>query len=66
MSGAHTDAATSGKRTVFISFTIPHPQVLKVQSERIERIARGRQDVLAPVEHVGFHGIRYLAEVGMP
>ena len=39
---------------------------LEVQSERIERIARGRQDVLASVKHVGFHCIRYLAEVGMP
>ena len=43
-----------------------NPASLEVQSERIERIARGRQDVLASVKHVGLYCIRYLAEVGMP
>ena len=39
---------------------------LEVQSEREKRIARGRQDVLAAVEHVGLDGIRYLAKMGVP
>jgi hypothetical protein len=39
---------------------------LEVQSESIERIARGNQDVLASIKHVCFHCIGYLAEMGMP
>jgi dolichol-phosphate mannosyltransferase len=38
----------------------------EVKSERIERIARGRQNVLTPVKHVRFHSVRYSSKVGVP
>src|SRR5436190_4509059 len=40
--------------------------ILSVESEGIKRISRGRQYILAAIDHVGFRSIRYLTDIAVP
>src|SRR2546427_467401 len=42
------------------------PIILSIQSKRIDRVSRGRQDVLAAINRVGLRCIRHLTDVAVP